>query len=206
MLVFDYAGLPCRVAAGFRQPDPRWPGRCLRSTSMKMTFAMVARSLFGARLKDEDINLVSDTIGFDSGIHCPADAATLSESLFAVSREKLHKHDDMRHTCRRGSARIHQETPPEPPGHDLLQTSGMRRYRNGKGTGGELVLSENMQLLVAGHENVVRTGYLSQPAYLSRPARILIGWKGYGRSSIPCWAMRGCRCIKTFSRLNTRHR
>src|ERR1700745_3460298 len=29
---------------------------------MKMTFAMVARSLFGARLKDEDITLVSHTI------------------------------------------------------------------------------------------------------------------------------------------------
>jgi cytochrome P450 len=29
---------------------------------MKMTFAMVARSLFGARLKDEDIDLVSHTI------------------------------------------------------------------------------------------------------------------------------------------------
>src|SRR6202161_4762756 len=29
---------------------------------MKITFAMVARSLFGARLKDEDINLVSHTI------------------------------------------------------------------------------------------------------------------------------------------------
>jgi hypothetical protein len=29
---------------------------------MKMTFAMVARSLFGAKLKDEDIDLVSHTI------------------------------------------------------------------------------------------------------------------------------------------------
>src|SRR6202023_1541700 len=29
---------------------------------MKITFAMVARSLFGARLKDEDIDLVSHTV------------------------------------------------------------------------------------------------------------------------------------------------
>src|SRR6202050_2048700 len=34
---------------------------------MKITFAMVARSLFGARLKDEDIDLVSHTISVAQG-------------------------------------------------------------------------------------------------------------------------------------------
>src|ERR1700733_2726827 len=62
---------------------------------MKMTFAMVARSLFGARLKDEDIDLVSQTI-------CTVQEFIVRQTLqpylnpwFAVSGE-LRKHEDMR--------------------------------------------------------------------------------------------------------------
>ncbi len=43
--------------------------------------------------------------------------------------------------------RRHQE-----PGHDLLQTLMDARYSDGEGMSDELVLSESMQLLVAGHE------------------------------------------------------
>jgi len=38
------------------------------------------------------------------------------------------------------------------PGHDLLQTLMDARYADGEGMSDELVLSESMQLLVAGHE------------------------------------------------------
>jgi cytochrome P450 len=38
------------------------------------------------------------------------------------------------------------------PGHDLLQTLMDARYSDGEGMSDELVLSESMQLLVAGHE------------------------------------------------------
>jgi cytochrome P450 len=40
----------------------------------------------------------------------------------------------------------------EPPGNDLLQTLMDARYTDGEGMTDELVLSESMQLLVAGHE------------------------------------------------------
>src|ERR1700743_552338 len=62
---------------------------------MKMTFAMVARSLFGARLRDEDIDLVSHTI-------CTVQEFIVRQTLqpylnpwFAVSGE-LRRHEDMR--------------------------------------------------------------------------------------------------------------
>ena len=62
---------------------------------MKMTFAMVARSLFGARLKDEDIDLVSHTI-------CTVQEFIVRQTLqpylnpwFEASGE-LRKHEAMR--------------------------------------------------------------------------------------------------------------
>src|SRR6201995_2528857 len=118
---------------------------------MKMTFAMVARSLFGARLKDEDIDLVSHTI-------CTVQEFIVRQTLqpylnpyFAVSGE-LRKHEDMR--VRADSilmAYIKQRRNQE-PSQDLLQTLMDARYSDGEGMSDELVLSESMQLLVAGHE------------------------------------------------------
>ena len=118
---------------------------------MKMTFAMVARSLFGARLRDEDIDLVSHTI-------CTVQEFIVRQTLqpylnpyFAVSGE-LRKHEDMR--VRADSilmAYIKQRRNQE-PGQDLLQTLMDARYSDGEGMSDELVLSESMQLLVAGHE------------------------------------------------------
>ncbi|MGA9879704.1 MAG: cytochrome P450, partial [Candidatus Sulfotelmatobacter sp.] len=57
----------------------------------------------------------------------------------------------------------------EPPGHDLLQTLMDARYSDGKGMSDELILSESMQLLVAGHET--SSNALSWLLYLlsSRP-------------------------------------
>jgi cytochrome P450 len=118
---------------------------------MKMTFAMVARSLFGARLKDEDIDLVSHTI-------CTVQEFIVRQTLqpylnpwFAASGE-LRKHEEMR--VRADSilmAYIKQRRNQE-SGHDLLQTLMDARYSDGEGMSDELVLSESMQLLVAGHE------------------------------------------------------
>jgi cytochrome P450 len=118
---------------------------------MKMTFAMVARSLFGARLKDEDIDLVSHTI-------CTVQEFIVRQTIqpylnpwFAASGE-LRRHEEMR-TRADGvlmeyiKQRRHQE-----PGNDLLQNLMDARYSDGEGMSDELVLSESMQLLVAGHE------------------------------------------------------
>ena len=135
---------------------------------MKMTFAMVARSLFGARLKDEDIDLVSHTI-------CTVQEFIVRQTLqpymnpwFAVSGE-LRRHENMR-TRADGilMAYIKQRRNQE-PGHDLLQTLMDARYTDGEGMSDELVLSESMQLLVAGHET--SSNALSWLLYLlsSRP-------------------------------------
>src|ERR1700758_5046409 len=118
---------------------------------MKITFAMVARSLFGAKLKDEDIDLVSHTI-------CTVQEFIVRQTIqpylnpwFAVSGD-LRKHEEMR--VRADSilmAYIKQRRNQE-PGRDLLQTLMDARYSDGEGMPDELVLSESMQLLGAGHE------------------------------------------------------
>jgi cytochrome P450 len=135
---------------------------------MKMTFAMVAKSLFGAHLKNEDIDLVSHTI-------CTVQEFIVRQTLqpylnpwFSVSGE-LRRHEEMR--ARADSilmAYIKQRRNQE-PGHDLLQTLMDARYTDGEGMSDELVLSESMQLLVAGHET--SSNALSWLLYLfsSRP-------------------------------------
>jgi cytochrome P450 len=118
---------------------------------MKMTFAMVARSLFGARLKDEDIDLVSHTI-------CTVQEFIVRQTLqpymnpwFSVSGE-LRKHEEMRTRADRVLLEYITRRRLEAPGHDLLQILMDARYSDGEGMSDELVLSESMQLLVAGHE------------------------------------------------------
>ena len=135
---------------------------------MKMTFAMVARSLFGARLKDEDINLVSHTISTVQEFIVRQTLQPYLNPWFAVSGE-LRRHEDMRARAdgvllEYITRRRHQE-----PGHDLLQTLLDARYTDGQGMSDELVLSESMQLLVAGHET--SSNALSWLLYLlsSRP-------------------------------------
>jgi cytochrome P450 len=135
---------------------------------MKITFAMVARSLFGARLKDEDIDLVSHTI-------CTVQEFIVRQTLqpymnpwFAVSGE-LRRHEEMRTRADAVLLEYIRKRRNEPPGHDLLQTLMDARYSDGEGMPDELILSESMQLLVAGHET--SSNALSWLLYLlsSRP-------------------------------------
>jgi len=118
---------------------------------MKMTFAMVARSLFGAKLKDEDIDRVSHTI-------CTVQEFIVRQTLqpylnpwFGVSGE-LRRHEEMRAGADSILMAYIKERRQQEPGHDLLQNLMDARYADGEGMSDELVLSESMQLLVAGHE------------------------------------------------------
>lgn len=118
---------------------------------MKITFTMVARSLFGARLKDEDIDRVSHTI-------CTVQEFIVRQTLqpylnpwFAASGE-LRKHEDMRTSADAILMEYIKRRRNESPGHDLLQTLMDARYNDGEGMPDKLILSESMQLLVAGHE------------------------------------------------------
>src|SRR6202046_1274268 len=135
---------------------------------MKITFAMVARSLFGARLKDEDIDLVSHTI-------CTVQEFIVRQTLqpylnpwFAASGE-LRKHEEMRASADSVLMDYIKQRRNQPPRQDLLQTLMDARYTDGEGMPDELILSESMQLLVAGHET--SSNALSWLLYLlsSRP-------------------------------------
>jgi cytochrome P450 len=118
---------------------------------MKMTFAMVARSLFGAKLHDEDIDVVSNTI-------CTVQEFIVRQTLqpylnpwFEVSGE-LRRHEEMRARADSILMEYIKTRRHQPPGNDLLQTLMDARYSDGEGMTDELILSESMQLLVAGHE------------------------------------------------------
>jgi cytochrome P450 len=118
---------------------------------MKITFAMVGRSLFGARLKEEDIDLISHAISTVQEFMVRQTIQPYLNPWFAVSGE-LRKHWDLRSRAFGVMGEYLQRRRKEAPGHDLLQILMDARYSDGQGMPDDLVLSESMQLLVAGHE------------------------------------------------------
>jgi len=118
---------------------------------MKITFAMVGRSLFGARLKDEDIDLISTAILTVQEFMVRQTIQPYLNPWFAVSGE-LSRHWDLRNRAFGVLREYLQRRRKEAPGHDLLQILMDARYSDGHGMDDELILSESMQLLVAGHE------------------------------------------------------
>jgi cytochrome P450 len=135
---------------------------------MKITFAMVGRSLFGARLKEEDIDLISLAISTVQEFMVRQTIQPYLNPWFAVSGE-LRKHWDLRSRAFGVLDEYLQRRRKEAPGQDLLQILMDARYSDGQGMSDELILSESMQLLVAGHET--SSNALSWLLYLlsSRP-------------------------------------
>ncbi len=135
---------------------------------MKITFAMVGRSLFGARLKEEDIDLISLAISTVQEFMVRQTIQPYLNPWFAVSGE-LRKHWDLRSRAFGVLDEYLQRRRKEAPGHDLLQILMDARYSDGHGVPDDLILSESMQLLVAGHET--SSNALSWLLYLlsSRP-------------------------------------
>jgi len=135
---------------------------------MKVTFAMVGRSLFGARLKEEDIDVISLAISTVQEFMVRQTIQPYLNPWFAVSGE-LRKHWEMRSRAFGILREYLQRRRKEAPGHDLLQILMDARYSDGHGMDDELILSESMQLLVAGHET--SSNALSWLLYLlsSRP-------------------------------------
>jgi cytochrome P450 len=118
---------------------------------MKITFGMVGRSLFGARLKDEDINLISHTISTVQEFMVRQTIQPYLNPWFGISGE-LRRHEEMRARADGILLDYIQRRRQSAAGHDLLQILMDARYSDGHGMTDELVLSESMQLLVAGHE------------------------------------------------------
>ena len=135
---------------------------------MKITFAMVGRSLFGARLKEEDIDLISLAISTVQEFMVRQTIQPYLNLWFAVSGE-LSRHWNMRNRAFGVLREYLQQRRKEAPGDDLLQILIDARYSDGQGMSDDLILSESMQLLVAGHET--SSNALSWLIYLlsSRP-------------------------------------
>jgi cytochrome P450 len=135
---------------------------------MKITFAMVGKSLFGARLKEEDIDLISLAISTVQEFMVRQTIQPYLNPWFAVSGE-LRRHEEMRARAFGILLDYIQRRRKEIPGDDLLQILMDARYSDGHGMSDDLVLSESMQLLVAGHET--SSNALSWLLYLlsSRP-------------------------------------
>ena len=118
---------------------------------MKITFAMVGKSLFGARLKEQDIELISLAISTVQEFMVRQTIQPYLNPWFAVSGE-LRRHEEMRSRAFGILMDYIQRRRKEASGHDLLQILMDARYTDGQGMSDDLVLSESMQLLVAGHE------------------------------------------------------
>jgi cytochrome P450 len=118
---------------------------------MKITFAMVGKSLFGACLKEEDIDLISLAISTVQEFMVRQTIQPYLNPWFAISGE-LSRHEEMRARAFGVLLDYIQRRRQEAPGNDLLQILMDARYSDGHGMSDDLVLSESMQLLVAGHE------------------------------------------------------
>ncbi len=118
---------------------------------MKITFAMVGKSLFGARLKEDDIDLISHAISTVQEFMVRQTIQPYLNPWFAVSGE-LRRHWEMRSRAFGILGDYLQRRRGEAPGQDLLQILMDARYSDGQGMPDDLILSESMQLLVAGHE------------------------------------------------------
>ncbi len=97
---------------------------------MKITFAMVARSLFGAQLKDDDIDLISRTISTVQEFMVRQTIQPYLNPWFAVSGE-LRRHEEMRARADGILLDYIQRRRQEAPGHDLLQILMDARYSDG---------------------------------------------------------------------------
>lgn len=135
---------------------------------MRITFGMVGKSLFGASLKDEDIALISRTISVIQEFMVRQTIQPYLNPWFAVSGD-LRRHENMRARADGILLAYIKRRREQTPGHDLLQILLDARYSDGEGMSDELILSESMQLLVAGHET--SSNALSWLLYLlsSRP-------------------------------------
>jgi cytochrome P450 len=160
---------------------------------MKITFAMVGKSLFGAKLKEEDIETISQAISTVQEFMVRQTIQPYLNPWFSVSGEQR-RHEEM--TGRAfGILRDYiTRRRKEEPGHDLLQILLDARYSDGSRMDDELVVSESMQLLVAGHET--SSNALSWTLYLlsTRPDCIervreefdsVLGERPLGFSDVP---------------------
>ena len=160
---------------------------------MKITFGMVGKSLFGAKLKEDDIDVISEAILTVQEFMVRQTIQPYLNPWFALSGE-LRRKEEMRARAFGILGDYIRRRREEEPGHDLLQILMDARYSDGTSMSDELVISESMQLLVAGHET--SSNALSWTLYLlsTRPDCVdrirdefdcVLGKKPLGFSDVP---------------------
>jgi cytochrome P450 len=118
---------------------------------MKITFAMVGKSLFGAKLKEEDIETISRAISTVQEFMVRQTIQPYLNPWFTVSGE-VRTHEEITAGAFAILGDYIRRRRREEAGHDLLQILMDARYSDGSAMDDALVISESMQLLVAGHE------------------------------------------------------
>jgi cytochrome P450 len=160
---------------------------------MKITFAMVGKSLFGAKLKEEDIETISQAISTVQEFMVRQTIQPYLNPWFSISGEQR-RHEEMTARAFGILGDYIRRRRQEEPGHDLLQILMDARYSDGSAMSDDLVVSESMQLLVAGHET--SSNALSWTLYLlsTRPDCVdrirdefdsVLGEKPLGFSDVP---------------------
>ena len=97
---------------------------------MKMTFAMVGKSLFGANLKEDDIDLISEAILTVQEFMVRQTIQPYLNPWFAISGEQR-RHEEMRSRAFGVLGDYIRRRREEEPGHDLLQILMDARYSDG---------------------------------------------------------------------------
>lgn len=120
---------------------------------MKITFRMVSRSLFSTKLKEEDVDFIRQTISTVQEFMVRQIVQPYLDPWFVLSGE-LRKHEELRNRGNNIVLDYIRHRRKQKDGHeDLLQILLDATYSDtGKGMSDESILSESMQLLVAGHE------------------------------------------------------
>jgi cytochrome P450 len=160
---------------------------------MKITFAMVGKSLFGAKLKEDDIETISEAISTVQEFMVRQTIQPYLNPWFTISGEQR-GHEEMTARAFGILGDYIRRRRGEEPGHDLLQILLDARYSDGSRMDDELVVSESMQLLVAGHET--SSNALSWTLFLlsTRPDCVdrvreefdaVLGEKSLGFSDVP---------------------
>lgn len=136
------------------------------SEMMKITFRMVMRSLFSTDLKEEDLEAVSDAISKVQAFMIRQILQPFLNPWFNFSGE-LARHEKMRDNANKIIFSYIQKRRDNhlAPRHDLLQVLVDAKYEDtGEGMTDGQILSESMQLMVAGHET--SSNVLSWSLYL----------------------------------------
>jgi cytochrome P450 len=124
----------------------------MSSMLKKITFRTVGRSLFSTHLKESDIDFISNAISTVQEFMVRQIVQPYLQPWHVLSGELAHYQGIRSQGDAIVMGHIRRRRTEEQPSNDLLQILLDARYDDGSGMDDMQILSESMQLLVAGHE------------------------------------------------------